>query len=438
MDYGHNNIMNWNTTMKKTLTLVLGGGRGTRLYPLTKIRSKPAVPVGGRYRLIDVPLSNCINSGLRQIYVLTQFNSKSLHQHIRNSYQFDVFRRGFVEIMAAEQTFENNNWYQGTADAVRQCLRYLKDSDCEYILILSGDQLYRMDFRQMMQTHLDLKADASIAAIPVYAEEASGLGVMRINDEGLVKGFLEKPKTQEEISMIETDPAWIDSRGVQSKGRTCIASMGIYLFSRDCLIDALEKTAYQDFGKEVFPALIHSRRVGVHLFDGYWEDIGTIKSFYEANLALARPNPPFNFNDTEAPIYTKARFLPPAQIYNAKITNSIIAEGSRIDEGAVIENCVIGVRTVIGANTVIRNSIIMGNDFYPSESPLFQQSIPLGIGARSIIENSIVDKNCCIGEGVQIINKDSVVNKPENEYSVIQDGVIVIPKTSLIPDNTTI
>lgn len=430
--------MEWNSIMKKTLTLVLGGGRGTRLYPLTKIRSKPAVPVGGRYRLIDVPLSNCINSGLRQIYVLTQFNSKSLHQHIRNSYQFDVFRRGFVEIMAAEQTIENNDWYQGTADAVRQCLRYLKDSDCEHILILSGDQLYRMDFRKMMQTHIDLKADASIAAIPVYAEEAGGLGIMRVADDGLVKGFLEKPKTQEELSMVETDPDWISRRGIESKGRTCIASMGIYLFNRNCLIDALEKTSYQDFGKEVFPALIHSRRVGVHLFDGYWEDIGTIKSFYEANLALARPNPPFNFNDADAPIYTKARFLPPAQIYKAKITNSIIAEGSQIDEDAVIENCVIGVRTIIGAHTVIRNSIIMGNDFYPSETKRFQQAVPLGIGAGSNIENAIIDKNCCIGKGVQIINKDSVTEKKENEYCVIQDGVIVVPKTSIIPDNTCI
>ncbi len=432
------NSLEWNSIMKKTLTLVLGGGRGTRLYPLTKIRSKPAVPVGGRYRLIDVPLSNCINSGLRQIYVLTQFNSKSLHQHIRSSYQFDVFRRGFVEIMAAEQTFENNDWYQGTADAARQCLRYLKDSDCEYILILSGDQLYRMDFRLMMKTHLELEADATIAAIPVYAKDASGLGVMRVSDEGLVEGFLEKPKTPEDLKIVETDPDWITNRGIEAKGRTCIASMGIYLFNRQSLIDCLEKTDYQDFGKEVFPAMMHSRRVGVHLFDGYWEDIGTIKSFYEANLALARPNPPFNFNDVNAPIYTKARFLPPAQIYGANVANSLIAEGTRIEAGAVIENCVIGVRTIIGARSVIRNSIIMGNDYYPQESNMAWSNVPLGIGKDCTIENAIIDKNCCLGDGVKIINPNKIKNQKENEYCVIQDGIVVVPKTSIIPDGTVI
>lgn len=424
--------------MKKTLTLVLGGGRGTRLYPLTKIRSKPAVPVGGRYRLIDVPLSNCINSGLRQIYVLTQFNSKSLHQHIRNAYQFDMFRRGYVELMAAEQTFENNDWYQGTADAVRQCLRYIKDSDCEHILILSGDQLYRMDFKKMLMTHQNNSADATIAAIPVYAKEASGLGVMRIDDSGLVKGFLEKPKTQEDIRMIETDPTWIDSQGIPSKGRTCIASMGIYMFSRDCLIDALEKTPYQDFGKEVFPALIRSRRVAAHLFDGYWEDIGTIKSFYEANLALANPNPPFDFNDVDAPIYTNARFLPPAQIYGAKISNSLIAEGSKIGANAIIENSVIGVRAIIGDNTVVRNSIIMGNDFYPNEAGHYQTVLPMGIGSDCIIEHSIIDKNACLGRGVQIINQTQAINAPESDYCVIQDGIIVVPKKTAIPEGLII
>ena len=431
--------LEWSAVLRKTLTLVLGGGRGTRLYPLTKIRSKPAVPVGGRYRLIDVPLSNCINSGLRQIYVLTQFNSKSLHQHIRSSYQFDVFRRGFVEIMAAEQTFENNDWYQGTADAARQCLRYLKDSDCEYILILSGDQLYRMDFRQMMKTHLELNADASIAAIPVYAKDASGLGIMRVSDEGLGIGFLEKPQSQEELKDFETDPDWIAQHGVEPKGRTCIASMGIYLFNRQILIDWLNNTEnYQDFGKEVFPALMRSKRVGVHLFDGYWEDIGTIKSFYEANLALARPNPPFNFNDVDAPIYTKARFLPPAQIYGANVANSIIAEGTRIESGAVIENCVIGVRTIIGARSVIRNSIIMGNDYYPQETNLSWSNVPLGIGKDCTIENAIIDKNCCLGDGVKIINPNKIVNQDENQYCVIRDGIVVVPKTSVIPDGTVI
>ena len=276
--------------MRNVVTLVLGGGQGTRLYPLTKFRSKPAVPVAGKYRLIDIPLSNCINSGLNRCYVLTQFNSVSLHRHIRATYTFDPFDGGFVEVLAAQQTLDNTNWYQGTADAVRQNLRYVEQPGVEYVLILSGDQLYRMNFQDMILTHIESGADVTISAVPVHGSDAAGLGIMRLDSSGRVVGFLEKPKTEEELNIVRTDPAWIDAQGVASGGRDCLANMGIYLFNRNALVDVLRKTDYRDFGKEVFPASIRSRLVQVHLFDGYWEDIGTIKSFFQANLALTRKN----------------------------------------------------------------------------------------------------------------------------------------------------
>ena len=264
--------------MNNVATVVLGGGQGSRLYPLTKVRSKPAVPVGGKYRLIDIPLSNCINSGLNRIYVLTQFSSVSLHRHIRSTYNFDRFSHGFVEILAAEQTIANPNWYQGTADAVRQNLRYLEQPGIDYVLILSGDQLYRMDFRRMLDSHRAAGADVTISAVPVYAAEASGLGIMRVDETGRVVGFLEKPQTEQDLDLVRTDPAWIDRQGVVAAGRDCLASMGIYLFNRDTLLAVLEKTDYQDFGKEVFPASIRSRHVQVHLFDGYWGRSGPSSS----------------------------------------------------------------------------------------------------------------------------------------------------------------
>ncbi|HEV3003154.1 MAG TPA: sugar phosphate nucleotidyltransferase, partial [Pirellulales bacterium] len=285
--------------MKQILTLVLGGGRGVRLHPLTKFRSKPAVPLAGKYRLIDIPLSNCINSGLNRLYVLTQFNSVSLHRHIRRTYRFDSFNGGFVEILAAQQTPEHANWYQGTADAVRQNLRYLQQPGIEYVLILSGDQLYRMNYMDMLATHQRTQADVTIAALPMPRESASGLGIMRLDEAGRVQGFLEKPKTQQELALVRTDPAWIDAQGVASRGRDCLASMGIYLFNCKTLVDLLTKTDYRDFGKEIFPTSIRTHRVQVHLFDGYWEDIGTIKSFYQANLELTKAAPSFELNSAE-------------------------------------------------------------------------------------------------------------------------------------------
>ncbi len=425
--------------MKNAVTLVLGGGSGTRLYPLTKFRSKPAVPVAGKYRLIDIPLSNCINSGLNRIYVLTQFNSVSLHRHIRSTYTFDPFDRGFVEILAAQQTLASADWYQGTADAVRQNLRYIQQPGIDHVLILSGDQLYRMNFKEMIASHVKSGADVSISAVPVHSKDASDLGIMRVDETGRVAGFLEKPKTEDDLKLVRTDPAWIDSQGVASEGRDCLASMGIYLFNRDTLIDVLEKTDYQDFGKEVFPASIRSRHVQVHLFDGYWEDIGTIKSFFDANLELATNAPPFDLYEPDAPIYSRARFLPPSRMENATVRGSLIADGCSIEEGAVIENSVIGLRCSIGRDVQIRNTILMGNDFYESPEDIATGKAnglpPLGVGPGTRIEGAIIDKNCRIGKNVTVVNSKNIETTEENSYGMIRDGVVVVPKNSTLPDN---
>lgn len=421
------------------IALVLGGGRGTRLYPLTQVRSKPAVPVAGKYRLIDIPLSNCINSGLNRIYVLTQFNSVSLHRHIRSTYTFDPFDNGFVEILAAQQTTEDNTWYQGTADAVRKNLRAIQQPGIKHVLILSGDQLYRMNFQQMLQSHKDANADVTISAVPVASKDASELGIMRLDDTGRVKGFLEKPQTEEELSHIRTDPAWIDAHGIESRGRDCLASMGIYLFDRDVLVDLLEKTAYEDFGREIFPTSIRTHHVQVHLFDGYWEDIGTIRSFYKANLDLANREPPFDLISPEAPLFSRARFLPPTRVDGATISGSLIADGCIIEEGAVVENSVIGLRCRIGKNVVIRNSIIMGADYYQTNREFDHDSNngtpPLGIGEGSLVECAIIDKNCRIGRRVRIVNDQNIEDSEEAAWGMIRDGIIVIAKNAILPDD---
>ena len=416
--------------MENVLALVLGGGQGKRLYPLTKFRSKPAVPLAGKYRLIDVPISNCINSKLNRIYVLTQFNSVSLHRHIRRTYHFDVFSGGFVEILAAQQTLENAGWYQGTADAVRQNIRYLQQSDIQYVLMLSGDQLYRMNYADMLATHVRSGADVTIGAMPIRREAASAFGIMRGDDSGRVSGFLEKPKTRPELEMIRTEPAWIDAHGVASQGRDLLASMGIYLFNRDTLVDLLTKTDYHDFGREVFPASIRARQVQMHLFDGYWEDIGTIKSFYQCNLDLASAAPPFDLVAAGAPIYSRARFLPPSRIEGATIRNSLVSDGCVIEEGAVIEQSVIGLRCRIGRNVTIRNSVVMGADNYEATAEMQRegQSIPLGIGAGTTIDGAIIDKNCRIGKQVRIANDAGLETSPETPESMICDGIVVVQK----------
>jgi glucose-1-phosphate adenylyltransferase len=424
---------------RHVVALVLGGGRGTRLYPLTKVRSKPAVPLAAKYRLIDIPLSNCLNGGINQIYVLTQFMSVSLHRHIRQTYRFDHFSGGFVEILAAQQTMDSDtDWYQGTADAVRKNLRYLQQPGIQYVLILSGDQLYRKDFGDMIRTHAAAQADVTIAAMPVTREAARSLGVMRVDETGRVVGFLEKPQTDQEIDVVRMDPRWIDSRGIASRGRDCLASMGIYLFNRDTLLDVLTKTDYRDFGKEVFPASIRSRRVHVHLFDGYWEDIGTIRSFYEANLSLAGSEPPFQLASPEAPVYTRPGFLPPSQFAEASVHQSLVADGCRIGAGATIENSVIGLRCIVGPRTVIRNSVLMGADEYemPGEIEAARASgkPPIGIGADSVIDGAIVDKNCRIGAGVRIQNTKGIVDGDDAEDCVIRDGIPIVVKEAVLRD----
>lgn len=424
--------------MKRMVAVVLGGGRGTRLLPLTKFRSKPAVPLAGKYRLIDIPLSNCINSGVNRMYVLTQFNSVSLHRHIRRTYNFDAFSEGFVELLAAQQTNEKEIWYQGTADAVRQHMRYLQQPGIDHVLILSGDQLYSMNYQEMLDTHLRTGADATIGALPVDRKQAASFGIMRLDDEGRVQGFLEKPKTEEELKIVRTDPAWIDARGIPSKGRDCLASMGIYIFNRDVLVDVLSKTTYTDFGKEIFPASIRTRKVCVHLFDGYWEDIGTIRSFYECNLALAQTDPPFNFMSSDSPIFTRSRSLAPTRIDGAKVSHSLIADGCHIEEGAVIENSVIGLRTRIGKNAVIRNSVVMGHDFFQEPNEISSDRAAgrpsMGIGDGTTIERAIVDKNCRIGANVKIVNNRDVYERADDGIAAICEGITVCVKDAVMPD----
>ncbi len=429
-----------NVDPRSVLALILGGGRGTRLFPLTKIRAKPAVPLAAKYRLIDIPISNCINSNINKIFVLTQFLSVSLHKHIRQTYRFDHFSGGFVELLAAQQTMEGGaEWYQGTADAVRKNLKHIDQRGIKYVLILSGDQLYRMDYLSMLKTHIESKADATIAAIPVERSQVHALGVMRCNEDGRVLGFLEKPKTKEEIDMVSMDPTWIDRQGIESRGRDCLASMGLYIFNRDLLFDVLEKTNYEDFGKEVFPAAIRSKRVQVHLFDGFWEDIGTIRAFYDANLSLTWKNPPFDFVCPEAPVYSRARFLPPTMIEGATVKSSLIADGCRIGKGAVIENSVVGLRCVIGENAVIRDSVLMGADFMETEEELAVAAKkglpPVGIGDGSEILGAILDKNCRIGKNVRIVNASGSDSSDEFDPCVIRDGIPILIKDSTLLDN---
>jgi len=425
--------------MHNLLTLILGGGKGTRLYPLTKLRSKPAVPLAGKYRLIDIPISNCLNSGLNRIYVLTQFNSVSLNRHINQAYKFDLFGGGFVEILAAQQTNDGEKWYQGTADAVRQNLRSIQGPGIDYVLILSGDQLYRMDFEQMFRTHLESKAQVTIAALPVESRQASSFGIIRLDDSGRVVGFLEKPKTEADLELVRTDPHWIDALGIASHGRDCLASMGIYLFDRDTLVELLEKTSYQDFGKEIFPAAIRTRHVQTFLYDGYWEDIGTIRAFYEANLQLATAHPPFELISPESPIYSRLRFLPPSQFRGVSIKNALIADGCRIGEGTTIEHSIIGVRSQIGQNVTIRNSIIMGTDNFQTPGEIAADQTagrpPIGIGDGTRIEGAIVDKNCRIGAGARICNESGAEQSAEVAGAMIADGIIIVVKDAVLPDN---
>ncbi len=423
--------------MRNVVAVVLGGGQGTRLYPLTGIRSKPSVPLAGKYRLIDIPISNCINSQILRIYVLTQFMSVSLHRHIRRTYTFDHFSGGFVEILAAQETGgPGSDWFQGTADAVRKNLRYIQQRGIEYVVVLSGDQLYRMDYRDLIKTHCDHDADATIACRPVTREAAKSFGVMRLDDSGRVIGFLEKPQTDQEMDMLRMEPSWIDQRGVESNGRDILASMGIYVFNVAALVDVLTKTDYTDFGKEVFPAAIRSRHVQMHLFDGYWEDIGTIRSFYDANLNLASSESPFELFEPDSPVYSRPRFLPPTRMNDTTIRNSLVADGCQIGAGTVIENSVIGLRSIIGPNVHIKDSILMGADYYETGgiSDMGSVQVPIGFGEGCVIQSAIVDKNCRIGARAQIINGENFDTYDDPDaVCMVRDGIPVVVKNSELP-----
>ncbi len=417
--------------LDKILAVILGGGQGTRLYPLTKMRSKPAVPIAGKYRLIDVPISNCINSGIYRVAILTQFNSVSLHRHITQTYSFDVFHPGWVQIWAAEQTMESTAWYQGTADAIRKQLNQIRTTKAEYVLILAGDHLYRMDFAEMAQFHFDHEADITVAVQPVLAGEAGRFGILKRDASGLITDFAEKPKDPVRLAELVSreDPA-----------RPYLGSMGIYLFRTDVLVDLLNIPGFDDFGKDVIPSAIGKLNVVGYDFDGYWEDIGTIRSFYETNLALTMPNPPFNLFDPEAPIYTHPRFLPGSVVENSQLENVLLAEGCCI-RSSTVRHSIIGVRSQVDCGVTIIDSIIMGADTY--DRPFTKEiepgeRIPIGIGANCYIEGAIIDKNARVGRDV-VIRPFPMEQKVEDRPNwVVRDGIVVVPKEAVIPAGTHI
>jgi glucose-1-phosphate adenylyltransferase len=428
--------------MLDVLSLILGGGRGTRLYPLTKLRSKPAVPVAGKYRLIDIPISNCINSGLNRIYVLTQFLSVSLHRHIANTYKFDPFSRGFVEVLAAQQTNDSTDWYQGTADAVRQQIRYVIEDSCSEVLILSGDQLYRMDFQHLVKTHRDTGADVTIAVLPVAREQVSGFGIARVNDSGCVIGFVEKPQSDDLLGPLHTPPELMRRFGINSPGRPFLASMGIYLFKRQPLLDLLTaKPLATDFGKEIFPRSLKTHKVQAHLFDGYWEDLGTVKAYHDASLALASESPPFDFHSPEGVIYTRMRFLPASRMSGATLKQCLVSDGCVIGEGTRIEHSILGVRSRIGRNVALRDTVLIGADRFETDAERAAnrtRGLPnLGVGNNVVIERAILDKDCRIGDNVRIVNHHGALDEESDNY-VIREGIVVIPRGTVIPEGTVI
>ena len=424
--------------MEQVLSLVLGGGRGAGLYPLTRHRSTPAVPVAGKYRLIDIPVSNCINSGLRRIYVLTQFLSVSLHRHLAATYKFDPFSRGFVEILAAQQTNEAADWYRGTADAVRQNRRYIHEDGCREVLILAADQLYRMDFGLLLDTHRAHRADVTIAALPVPRTRVSRVGIVGADGDGRVTGFVEKPATDAQLEAVRPPPAWTGQGQGPAEG-PYLASMGIYVFSRDALFDLLDAQPRAiDFAREIFPASIRTHHVRAHRFDGYWEDLGTIQAYHEANLALASDQPPFDFYHPEGVIYTHMRNLPASRVSAVRVGQCLVSDGCVVAPGTRMQRCVLGIRSIVGRNVTLRESVLMGANFYQDDlGPGTQAGPALGIGDDTVLERVIVDKDCRIGRGVRIVNRAGLREADGDSY-FIRDGIVVIPNGAVIPDGTVI
>ncbi len=418
-------------TTQRTLSVIMGGGAGTRLFPLTKDRAKPAVPLGGKYRLVDIPISNCLNSGLRSMYVLTQFNSMSLHRHIQASYKFDNFSPSFIDILAAQQTPEGSQWYQGTADAVRQNMRYFLERPYDYYLILSGDQLYRMDFRALLHQHIASGAEITLATKAIDRSQVADFGIMQTDAARRVVRFVEKPKDEALLEGLKLTPELLASINAGAGDELYQASMGIYLFNRDVLVDCLANDLV-DFGKHIIPEAIKTRQVSAYIFNGYWEDIGTVRAFYEANLDLTDLLPQYSFFDASSPIYTHPRFLPGSKINGASLRQAIIADGCIISD-AHIERSVIGVRSTINSGATIRNSILMGADFYETDPSSTARGLPaIGIGRNCVIDRAIVDKNARIADGVVITPEGKPPNVDAENY-FIRDGIVVIPKNAVIP-----
>ena len=417
--------------MNECLAVILGGGRGTRLFPLTHQRSKPAVPIGGKYRLIDIPISNCLNSGLRRIFVLTQYNSESLNKHLSMTYKFDVFSSAFVTVLAAEQTEDSPEWFQGTADAVRQSTRHLDSHRSREVLILSGDQLYQMDYRKMLDTHRRNVADATVAVLPVSAEQTAAFGILKVNRQGRIVHFEEKPKP-ERLPELESE--------IPGHGKGFLASMGIYMFSREALERATSDRELVDFGRHAIPKAIGEQRVQAHFHRGYWEDVGTIRSYFEANLQLCDPMPPFDFYDAARPVYTHPRFLPASKIEGCVLKSVLVSEGG-ILMGAEIERSVVGIRSRIGQGTRISHSLVLGADYYESLEEIDRAQAkglpPVGIGQDAVIERAIVDKNARVGRGVRILNAERASEKDGPGY-YIRDGIVIVPKGGVIPDGAVI
>lgn len=424
------------------LAIILGGGAGSRLFPLTKERSKPAVPLGGKYRLIDVPISNCINSGIIEIFVLTQYNSASLNRHISQTYRFSNFSSGFVEILAAEQRRDSPGWFQGTADAVRQILPHLKHWRIKTLLILSGDHLYRMDYRKFFDRHFSTGADVTVSVIPASYDDAGNFGILKTDRDGKIIEFREKP-TDEALESMRVDTTGFGLSEDESERRPFLASMGIYVFNYDFLVDLLnENETAMDFGGEIIPSAIGKYNVQAHLFNGYWEDIGTIRAFYDANLDLASPLPKFNFFDTKAPIYTRSRYLPPSKIHGCDIDNSMISEGC-ILSGVYLRRSIIGLRSRIDEGVRIENSIVMGSDFFESvdqiKSDVDGKMPHIGIGRNTIIKRAIIDKNVRIGSDVKLLNESGIENMDgENGTYFIRDGIIIVPKDAFVASGTIV
>jgi len=423
--------------MDQLTAVILGGGRGSRLEPLTRLRSKPAVPIAGKFRLIDIPFSNCLHSGVRRIFVLTQFNTESLHRHIHNTYRFDNFTLGYIRILAAQQTAEIQDWYQGTADAVRKNLQFLTSAG-ENIIILSGDHLYRMDYSDFYKYHLDNNADISIAVKPIYENEAREFGILKTNSNGKITNFFEKPNEQKTLDEFKINPDLYKQFDIEANDRTHIASMGIYIFKKEVLFDILNSCTQQDFGKEIIPDNISKYEVYSYFFDGYWKDIGNINSFFEAHMDLTNPVPAFNFYDENFPFYTRPRYLPASKINNCHINQATVSEGS-ILLGSIVEHAVVGIRAFIDEGTLVQRAIIMGNTHYETVKERQENTNKpnLGIGRNCVIKNSIIDMDVRIGDNVQLINSENVSEKFEKNYA-IRDGIIIVPKGAVIESNTVI